>query len=216
MNDTPIDRQREDDLNAAFAELGAATLGESGGRPMAPRVHPVWRGARVCGPAFPVACSAADNLAIHVGVAEAPRGSVLVASMGLEPERGYWGEVLTTAAESRGIRGLVIDGGVRDLDALEGHRFPVFAVMIALRGATKEHPGRIGDAALVGDVDVLRGDWIVGDADGVTVIPRDHLDEVLAAGRARAEKEARMFNELRDGKTTLQLLGLDDGPIDRA
>jgi 4-hydroxy-4-methyl-2-oxoglutarate aldolase len=168
-----------------------------------------------CG-AFPVACSAADNLAIHVAVAEAPRGSVLVASVGLEPERGYWGEVLTTAAEARGIRGLVIDGGVRDLDALEGYRFPVFAVMIALRGATKENPGRIGAAALVGDVDVLRADWIVGDADGVTVIPRDHLDEVIAAGRARAEKEARMFGELRAGKSTLQLLGLDDGPIDRA
>jgi len=209
------DKRREDDLNAAFEELGAATLGESGGRPMAPRIHAVWRGARVCGPAFPVVCSAADNLAIHVAVAEAPRGSVLVAHMGGEPARGYWGEVLTTAARARGIRGLVIDGGVRDLDALEDHRFPVFAVMIVLRGASKEQAGRVGGSAFVGDVEVRSDDWIVGDADGVTVIPREHLAEVLAAGRARAEKEARMFDELRAGKTTLQLLGLDDGPIDR-
>ncbi|HWS47472.1 MAG TPA: RraA family protein, partial [Acidimicrobiia bacterium] len=179
------------------------------------RIHPVWRGARVSGRAFTAACSTADNLAIHVAVAEAPPDSVLVASVGLEPERGYWGEVLTTAAKARRLRGLVIDGGVRDADALEAHRFPVFAAMIALRGATKQEPGRIGDAASVGGVDVHTGDWIVGDADGVTVVPRERLDEVLAAGRARAEKEQRFFEQLRAGRTTLELLGLDDAPIDR-
>jgi 4-hydroxy-4-methyl-2-oxoglutarate aldolase len=160
-------------------------------------------------------CSAADNLAVHVAVAEAPAGSVLVVSVGLEPHRGYWGEVLTTGAEARGIAGLVIDGGVRDVDALEAHGFPVFSAMIALRGATKEEPGRIGGETLVGDVEVARGDWIVGDADGVAVIRANHLDDVLAAGRARAEKEARMFEELKAGRTTIQLLGLDDAPIER-
>jgi 4-hydroxy-4-methyl-2-oxoglutarate aldolase len=205
-----------DELTKAFAELGAATLGESGGRPMAPRIRPVWPGARVSGPAFPVVCSAADNLAIHVAVAEAPAGSVLVVNVGLEPHRGYWGEVLTTAAEARGIAGLVIDGGVRDVDALEAHGFPVFSSMIALRGATKEESGHIGDEALVGDVDVVDGDWIVGDTDGVVVIRSAHVDDVLAAGQARAEKEAHMFEALKAGKTTIELLGLDSSPIDRA
>ena len=203
------------DYASAFADLGSATLGESGGRPMAPRIRPVWAGARVSGPAFPVVCSAADNLAVHVAVAEAPAGSVLVVSVGLEPHRGYWGEVLTTGAEARGIAGLVIDGGVRDVDALEAHGFPVFSSMIALRGATKEEPGRIGGETLVGDVEVARGDWIVGDTDGVAVVRANHLDDVLAAGRARAEKEARMFEELKAGRTTIQLLGLDDAPIER-
>jgi 4-hydroxy-4-methyl-2-oxoglutarate aldolase len=203
------------DYASAFADLGSATLGESGGRPMAPRIRPVWAGARVSGPAFPVVCSAADNLAVHVAVAEAPAGSVLVVSVGLEPHRGYWGEVLTTGAEARGIAGLVIDGGVRDVDALGAHGFPVFSSMIALRGATKEEPGRIGGETLVGDVEVARGDWIVGDTDGVAVVRANHLDDVLAAGRARAEKEARMFQELKAGRTTIQLLGLDDAPIER-
>jgi 4-hydroxy-4-methyl-2-oxoglutarate aldolase len=203
------------DYASAFADLGSATLGESGGRPMAPRIRPVWAGARVSGPAFPVVCSAADNLAVHVAVAEAPAGSVLVVSVGLEPHRGYWGEVLTTGAEARGIAGLVIDGGVRDVDALEAHGFPVFSSMIALRGATKEEPGRIGGETLVGDVEVARGDWIVGDTDGVAVVRANHLDDVLAAGRARAEKEAHMFEELKAGRTTIQLLGLDDAPIER-
>jgi 4-hydroxy-4-methyl-2-oxoglutarate aldolase len=204
------------DYVAAFAALGASTLGESGGRPMAPRVRPVWRGARVSGPAFPVTCSTADNLAIHVAVAEAPEGSVLVVNVGHEPARGYWGEVLTTGAEARGLQGLVIDGGVRDVDALEKHAFPVFSTMIALRGATKQEPGWIGAPSMVGDVEVCRGDWIVGDADGVTVIPRAHIDDVLAAGRVREEKEAHFFEELRAGRTTIQLLSLDDVPVERS
>ncbi len=166
-------------------------------------------------PAFPVTCSTADNLAIHVAVAEAPAGSVLVVNVGHEQARGYWGEVLTTGAEARNIVGLVIDGGVRDVDALEAHGFPVFSTQIALRGATKQEPGWTGAPSMVGDVEVSRGDWIVGDADGVTVIPNAHLDDVLAAGRERVAKEEKFFEELRAGSTTLQLLSLDDSPVER-
>jgi 4-hydroxy-4-methyl-2-oxoglutarate aldolase len=201
---------------AALAALGAATLGESGGQPMSPRIKAAWRGARISAPAYPVTCTAGDNLAIHVAVAEAPAGAVIVADVGAEPERGYWGEVLTTGAEARGIVGLVIDGGVRDVDALEAHAFPVFSTMIALRGATKEQRGRVGLPATVGGVEVNARDWIVADADGVTVVPVARLDDVLAAGRARAAKEQQYFEELRAGRTTLQLLSLDDGPVERA
>jgi 4-hydroxy-4-methyl-2-oxoglutarate aldolase len=203
------------DYGAAFAQLGAATVGESGGRPMSPRLHPAWPGARISAPAFPVTCAAGDNLAIHVAVAEAPTGHALVVSVGIEAERGYWGEVLTTGAEARGIAGLVIDGGVRDVSALQTHGFPVFSTMIALRGATKEHPGRVGGNAIVGDLQVEQGDWIVADADGVTVVPHAHLDDVLAAGRAREAKEAKVFEELRAGRTTIELMGLDTSPITR-
>ena len=199
----------------AFAGLGAATLGESGGQPMSPRVKAAWPGARISAPAYPVTCAAGDNLAIHVAVAEAPTGHVLVAGVGGEPERGYWGEVLTTGAEAKGIAGLVIDGGVRDVSALEAHAFPVFSSTIALRGATKQHPGGVGGQALVGDVLVHQGDWIVADADGVTVIPHTKLDDVLAAGQAREAKEAGFFEALRGGKTTIELLGLDTKPITR-
>jgi 4-hydroxy-4-methyl-2-oxoglutarate aldolase len=204
-----------DDYAAAFAQLGSATLGESGGQPMAPRIKAVWNGARVSAPAYPVTCATADNLAIHVAVAEAPAGHVLVASVGVEPERGYWGEVLTTGAEARGLVGLVIDGGVRDVSALEAHRFPVFSATIALRGATKEHPGRIGGQTVVGDVLVHEGDWIVADADGVTVVAKADLADVLANGQAREAKEEKFFSALRAGQTTIELLGLDASLITR-
>jgi 4-hydroxy-4-methyl-2-oxoglutarate aldolase len=195
--------------------LGTATLGESGAAAMSARVRPVWPGARVAAPAFTVQCADGDNLAIHVGTATAPAGSVLVASIAGPEVRGYWGEVLTTGAEARGVVGLVIDGGVRDVDALESHGFPVFSTTIALRGASKDQPGAVGGSVMVGDVEVTTGDWVVGDVDGVVAIARARLDAVLAAGEARAAKEQELFAALRAGATTVELLGLDAARIRR-
>src|SRR5438876_6887510 len=100
---------------AELLALGSATLGESGAARMAPLIKPAWHRARLAARAFPVACAPGDNLAIHVGVAEAPEGSALVVDASAVPELGYWGEVLTTGAEARRLTGLVIDGGVRDV-----------------------------------------------------------------------------------------------------
>ena len=205
----------DDDLASAFAELGAATLGESGGRPMRARIAAAWSGASLAARAFPVRCTPGDNLAVHVAVAEAPPGCALVVDVGDERELGYWGEVLTTAAQTRGITGLVIDGGVRDVDALRRLAFPAFSALIALPGASKALPGSIGVRANVGGVEVLAGDWVVGDRDGVTVVPGDRLADVLAAARARAAREHGLFASLRAGQTTIELLGLDSSPITR-
>jgi 4-hydroxy-4-methyl-2-oxoglutarate aldolase len=204
------------DLTDQLIALGAATLGESGGRPMAPRIRPVWPAARLAARAFAVRCTPGDNLAVHAAVARAPAGSALAVEVGIERERGYWGEVLTTAAEERGIAGLVIDGCVRDIASLTGHRFPAFSAGVALRGATKELPGGTGGSVEVGDVVVQTGDWLVGDPDGVTVVPAEHLDDVLAAGQARAKREQALLEALRDGKTTVELLGLDPSEVEDA
>jgi 4-hydroxy-4-methyl-2-oxoglutarate aldolase len=202
------------DTADALLALGAATLGESGARAMRARIRAAWPGARFAAPAFPVRCSTGDNLAIHVAVARADPGSALVVDVREMRELGYWGEVLTTAAQSRGITGLVIDGGVRDVTALQAHGFPVFSTMVALRGATKNEPGTIGIPVRVGDVAVEPGDWVVADADGVVVVPGAALEAVVDAGRARAAKEEGFLARLREGATTLELLGLDAGLIE--
>ena len=194
---------------AGLAALGAATLGETGGRTFPTRIRPVWTGASVAAPAYPVRCSPGDNLAVHVAVTRAPVGSVLVVDVGDVPDRGYWGEVLTTAAQARGLAGLVIDGGVRDVAALERLGFPVFSRTVALRGATKSNPGRVGSMATVAGVTVAWGDWVVGDVDGVVVVPGSALDATLAAGRAREAGEQEYFAALRGGATTVDLLHLD-------
>jgi len=196
-----------------LAALGAATLGESGALTMHHRMKAVWPGAAAAAPAYTARCTPGDNLAIHAAVTRAPAGHVLVVDVGNIAERGYWGEVLTTAAEARGLAGLVIDGGVRDTAALQAHGFPVFATMVALRGATKVMPGSNGDRVRVGGVPVYAGDWIVADGDGVVVVPLGRLEAITDAGRTRAEKEERMFAQLRDGRTTVDLLDLDVSPV---
>ena len=198
-----------EDIAATLAELGSATLGESGGIAADRRLRPAWPGAVVAAPAYPVGCTPGDNLAVHVAVTRAPRGSVLAVDVGQVADRGYWGEVLTTAAESAGLAGLVLDGGVRDVAALEAHGFPVFSATIALTGATKDKPGTVGIPVRVGGVWVAAGDWVVADVDGVTFVPRTAVDAVVAAGRAREAKEAGFFEALRSGSNTVDLLGLD-------
>ena len=200
------------DTAARLLALGAATLGETGGLPCDPRLRAAWQGARVAAPACTAACPDGDNLALHVAVTVASPGSVLVGRA--SGDLGNWGEVLTTGALARGLVGLVLDGGVRDVDSLQQRGFPVFATAICLPGACKVGPGTVGGEVEVGGVLVRQGDWIVADADGVVVVPAARMEEVLAAGTARAAAEARLFTELDAGATTVDLLGLDPAAIE--
>jgi 4-hydroxy-4-methyl-2-oxoglutarate aldolase len=209
VSDRPIS-----EVAAELLTLGAATLGESGAHLLPPRIRPAWPGARLAAPAVPVRCTPGDNLAIHVAVATAPAGHALVVDVGDVPDRGYWGEVLTTGAEARQLAGLVIDGGVRDVGALSAHGFPVFSATVALRGATKNQRGSVGLPVEVAGTTVAPGDWVVGDVDGVVIVSGGTLDEVLSAGRTRADKEVAYFEALRGGATTVELLGLDVGVIE--
>ena len=137
----------------------------------------------------------------------APRGSILVVDAAGCPT-GYWGEVFAVAAEACGIAGLVIDGGVRDIDALEKRRFPVFARSITMRGTTKHRALSVGIPLVMAGVSIAPGDIIVADTDGVMSIPAAHLDATVEAARARQDKEAVFMDRLRNGETTLEILGL--------
>jgi 4-hydroxy-4-methyl-2-oxoglutarate aldolase len=203
-------------VSAALLTLGSATLGESGGQGLNSRIHAMWLGARFAGPAFAVRCPVGDNLAMHAAVARAPRGSVLAVTVAGDVSRGYWGEVLATAAQAAGIVALVIDGTIRDLDRLAAMEFPVFARGHSLPGASKSGPGEIGGTIAVGDATVRAGDWLVADADGIVVISQEVLDDVITAARAREAKERGMFDRLKAGATTVELLGLDISSIREA
>jgi 4-hydroxy-4-methyl-2-oxoglutarate aldolase len=192
-------------------DLGTSTLYEASklNCSVDPAIRPAWNGARVVGTAYPVVCAPGDNLALHLAVERAPKGSVLVvATSGFVA--GYWGEVLSVAAVSAGICGLVIDGGVRDVDALKRMQFPAFARGISMRGTVKKTAPSVGQPMLFGGVSVAPGDIVVGDTDGVAIIPLEHFGRVIEAAQARAEKEARSMEKLRNGATTVELLGLTE------
>jgi 4-hydroxy-4-methyl-2-oxoglutarate aldolase len=190
----------------------AATLHEAAGRigALPSVVKPAFPGARTAGPAYPVGCPAGDNLWIHRAVLAASPGDVLVVSTGGAAEFGYWGEILSTAAVARGLAGLVIDGGVRDQEALGSLGFPVFSAGLCIRGTAKEprSTGSLGTPVRIGEVTIGQGDLVVGDADGVVVIPAADTARVLHAAAAREAAEAGLMRQIRDGETTIDLLGL--------
>ena len=203
-------------LLAELLGLGSACVGDAGGLVMSSSIRPAWVGSMVAGPAYTLRCGPGHNLALHVAIAQAPAGSVLVADATADPEWGYWGEVLTEAAMARGLVGLVIDGGARDIDPIERLGFPLFAERVCHRGAGKLGPGAVGGPVTVGGALVNTGDLVIGDRDGVTVVPVDDaFDAVVAKARAKAAAEPSIIEQLRAGATTLQILGLDTSDIDR-
>jgi 4-hydroxy-4-methyl-2-oxoglutarate aldolase len=200
-----------------LAELGAATVHEAysrrGALPSA--IKPIDRSFRLYGPAFTVLCPASDNLWIHRAVYAARPGDVLVVGVrGGYTEAGYWGEILSQAALTRRLGGLVLEGGVRDVDQIAELAFPVFAANICLRGTSKEPTGdgRLGEPVRVGDVTVHPGDAVIGDADGVVVVEAAHIAAVATASRTRRDQEQAILDALRRGATTLELLGLAAEP----
>lgn len=197
------------DISSRALALGTSTLFEASGLPCSvdPEIRPVWQGAAIAAPVYPLACAPGDNLSIHIALERAPRGSVLVVSTG-NFLAGYWGEVLTVAAEAADIVGLVIDGGVRDIAALAARRFPVFSRGISMRGTIKASAPSVGSPLHFGGVPVAAGDFLVADEDGVLVLPRDAVAPTLAAGESRAAKEGVMMENLARGATTLELMGL--------
>lgn len=201
-----------DAAHRRMLELGTSTLFEAG-RPfnavqvLDPGIRPLWEGARICGPAFPVACGERDNLAIHRAVELCPAGGVLVADGGASLV-GYWGEILTVGALYQGIAGVVVDGGARDVDALRARAFPLFARGVGMPGAAKRDPGRLGEPVRVGGAVVAAGDVVVADADGVLVIAGAAASRVLRSGEERAAHEETLMARLAKGERTLDLFGL--------
>jgi 4-hydroxy-4-methyl-2-oxoglutarate aldolase len=190
---------------------GSATVYEAadGLTPLDPAIRGLLPSRSIAGPALTVRCAHRDNLALHRAIAEAAEGSVLVVDAGGDAA-GYFGEVLTVAALARGIAGLVIDGGVRDTQPIDQRGFPVWARHVAIDRCVKLDPGEVGGRVTVGGVEIDPGDIVVADADGIVVIPPSSVPTVLEAAEARMAREAELFDRLRVGELTIDLLGLRD------
>jgi 4-hydroxy-4-methyl-2-oxoglutarate aldolase len=171
------------------------------------RISAAWPGAAVAGRALPVRAAPGDNLALHRALEHARAGDVLVVDAGGQAY-GYWGEVLTVAAQYRGVAGLVIDGGVRDVDRLRELRFPTFSSSVTVRTTVKEWPGTVGEPIRIGGVRIDHGDPVLADADGVVILPAADAEGILSAARQRAEDERRYLERIRAGSSTLDIYSL--------
>lgn len=196
-------------LIARARALPSATVHEAGGRvgALPPAIKPVHPSMKLCGPAVTVHSPGGDNLWIHRALYVAKPGDVLVVYANEVHDYGYWGEIMSTAAQVRGLGGLVIAGGVRDIDLLERIGFPVFATGLCIRGTGKDHLARgwVNHPVLMGDITVHAGDLVLGDRDGVVVIGRERAAEVVQAAEQREAKEADVLKRIAAGERTLEV-----------
>ena len=180
-------------------------LGKQGALPAA--IKPISPAMKLCGPAYTIQSMPGDNLLFHQAIASASPGDVLVAEVSGFYEAGYWGEILTVASLARGLAGLVIDGCVRDANEIEALGYPVFCRGLSIQGTTKHGTGTLNSPISIGDVQITPGDMIVGDRDGLVVVPAGRVEDTIAKCEARIQKEQRTMEALREGVTTLEIYG---------
>lgn len=195
----------------ALKSFGAATVYEAQGAKGAldAGIKPIHPDMRLAGPAFTVDCRPSDNLMLHYAMLKVQPGDVLVVDAKAFLEAGPWGDVFTQQAMQRGVAGLVINGAVRDAGAITKMGFPVFCRGLSIKGTGKEQPGKINVPIHIGGVQINPGDVIVGDQDGLVVVLQDEVDEAIASSRAREDKEAVFREQIRNGVTTVELMGLE-------
>ncbi|MDI7258966.1 MAG: 4-carboxy-4-hydroxy-2-oxoadipate aldolase/oxaloacetate decarboxylase [Thermodesulfobacteriota bacterium] len=207
---TKIERVSKE-LIENFRGIGTATVHEAFGRKGSIdwAIKPITRGVRLCGPAFTIQCHPGDNLMLHKAIEVAHPGDILVASVGGYYGAGYWGALMATSAMAKKIGGLAIDGTLRDSAEIIQMGFPVFCRGFCIQGTTKTVLGLINHPILFGGVLVHPGDLILGDDDGMVVVPRNECEEVLEKSVKRIENEKKKMAQLEAGISSVKLNQLD-------
>jgi 4-hydroxy-4-methyl-2-oxoglutarate aldolase len=193
-----------------LGELGVATVHEAQYRTglMRPYMRPIYASAKLGAPAVTVSCQPGDNLMIHAAVEVCQAGDVLVVTTTSESTDGMFGELLASSLRARGVAGLIIDAGVRDVADLTAMQFPVWARAISAQGTVKASAGSVNIDVVCAGAIVRPGDVIVADVDGVVVVSREKAAEVARLGDARRIKEEKSRERLQAGELGLDMYNL--------
>jgi 4-hydroxy-4-methyl-2-oxoglutarate aldolase len=194
-------RRPDDVLLQAFGSASSAQVADSMSRlgAMDVGIKPIWPSPRIIGAALTVWCHAGDNLMLHKAISLAQPGDIIVVNTQGNVTNSPFGELLATSAVEVGIRAVIVDGTVRDVEALQKLKLPVYARGLCANGCNKDGPGEVGAIIACGGVAVRSGDIIIADRDGVAVVPLDAGPEIAKLSLAQVEREEKRLAEIAKG-----------------